>query len=108
MIERIKLVQGDNLPFIRLTLRHATNTPIDVSDADVVLYFRKAGETQVLSTITCTKPNGGTDGVVMFNFPGATLNVDAGNYEGEIALDFAGQKQTVYNTLQFQVRAQFA
>lgn len=108
MNERIKLVQGDNLPYIRLTLRHASNAPIDVSGATVVMHFRKAGEPTILSTITCDKPNGGSDGIVVFNFPGTTLNVDPGYYEGEIALDFAGTKQTVYNTLQFQVRAQFA
>lgn len=108
MADRIKLVQGDNLPYIRLTLRHSNNTPIDVTGATVVLYFRAAGSTEILSTIPCTAPNGGEDGVVVFNFPGSTLDVDAGYYEGEIEIDFDGVKQTVYNTLQFQVRAQFA
>lgn len=108
MAERIKLVQGDNLPFVRLTLRHSDNTPIDVSGATVVLYFRAAGATEILSTIPCSFPNGGDDGVVVFNFPGNTLDVDPGYYEGEIEIDFSGTKQTVYNTLQFQVRAQFA
>lgn len=108
MNERIKLVQGDNLPYIRLTLKHATGLPIDVSAAIVQLFFRAKGSTTILSTITCTKPNGGTDGVVIFNFSGTSLNVDPGYYEGEVQLNYAGTIQTVYDTLQFQVRAQFA
>lgn len=108
MNERIKLVQGDNLPQIRLTLKHATGLVIDVSAATVRLYFRAKGTTAILSTIICTKPNNGTDGVVVFNFSGSILNVDPGYYEGEVELDYSGTKQTVYDTLQFQVRAQFA
>lgn len=108
MNERIKLVQGDNLPYIRLTLRHADGDPIDVSAATVRMYFRERGSTTLLSTITCTKPNGGADGIVVFNFPGSTLDVNPGYYEGEVEIDFSGETQTVYNTLQFQVRAQFA
>lgn len=108
MAERIKLVQGDNLPYIRLTLKHATGLPIDVSAATVQMFFRAKGSTTVLSTINCTKPNGGSDGVVVFNFAGTTLNVDPGYYEGEVQLNYSGTVQTVYDTLQFQVRAQFA
>jgi hypothetical protein len=108
MAERIKLVQGDNLPYIRLTLKHATGLPIDVSAATVQMFFRAKGSTTILSTITCTKPNGGSDGVVIFNFSGTTLNVDPGYYEGEVQLNYSGTIQTVYDTLQFQVRAQFA
>lgn len=108
MAERIKLVQGDNLPYIRLTLKHATGLPIDVSAATVQMFFRAKGSTTILSTITCTKPNGGSDGVVIFNFSGNSLNVDPGYYEGEVQLNYSGTIQTVYDTLQFQVRAQFA
>ena len=108
MNERIKLVQGDTLPYIRLTLKHANGEPMDVSAATVRMYFREKGTTQILSTIICTKPNGGSDGIVVFNFYGSTLDVSPGYYEGEIEVDYSGLKQTVYNTLQFQVRAQFA
>jgi hypothetical protein len=108
MSDKIKLVQGDNLPYIRLSLKNADETALDVSGSIVRVYFRAKGQTTVLSTLTCTKPNGGADGVVVFNFPGTTLNVEPGYYEGEVEVDFAGTKQTVYDTLQFQVRAQFA
>lgn len=107
MAERIKLVQGDNLPAIRMTLRHGDGTPMNLSDATVVVHFRRVGETSVLSTIPCSKFNGGATGEVSFHFPGSTLDVEPGPYEGEIEIDFAGEKQTVYEPLKFTVRAQF-
>lgn len=107
MSEKIKLVQGDNRPYIRLTLTNPDSTPVDVSSATVSVKFRAAGSTTTLTTIACAKPNGGADGVVLFNFPGATLNVDPGQYEGEVEIDFDGEYQTVYDVLKFAVRAQF-
>lgn len=107
----IKLVQGDQRPFVRLSLTNADGTPLDVSAAAaVVVYFRKAGVgNPILATLACTKPNGGADGVVQFNFPGTTLSVDPGQYEGEVEVTFAdATKQTVYDILKFTVRAQFA
>lgn len=111
MAERIKLVQGDNLPFIRLTLTDpSTGSAINLSDPDVIVrvYFRAAGSTTVLSTIVCQKVDGGTTGQVRFNFPNGTLDVEPGPYEGEVEIDFDGQTQTVYEVLKFNVRSQFA
>lgn len=107
MAERIKLVQGDNLPTIRMTLRHGDGAPINLANAFVVVYFRAVGSDTVLSTLACTKVNNGTSGEVSFSFPGSTLDVEPGPYEGEIEIDFGGEKQTVYDTLKFTVRAQF-
>lgn len=107
MSTRIKLVQGDNRPYIRLTLKQADGTPMDVSTATVTMHFRRSGETTVLASIVCTKLNGGNAGEVSFNFPGNTLDVEAGAYEGEIEIDFDGERQTVYEPLKFTVRAQF-
>jgi len=44
---------------------------------------------------------------VQFGFTGGVLDVDPGMYEGEIAIDFNGQVQTVFDTLRFTVRANF-
>ncbi len=107
MAEKIRLVQGDNRPYIRLTLRQADGTAMNLSDATVNLYFRAAGSETVLATIPCSKINGGAIGEVSFNFPGNTLDVEPGAYEGEIEVDFDGEKQTVYEVLKFSVRAQF-
>lgn len=107
MADRIKLVQGDNRPYIKLTLTNADGTAVDVSSATVLVKFRAAGSTTVLSILTCTKPNGGTDGIVLFNFPGTTLLVDPGLYEGEVEINFGNDVATVYDVLKFIVRAQF-
>ena len=104
----IKLVQGDNLPYIKMTLTNPDGTAVDVSSATVTVKFRAVNTTTVLSTIPCYNVNGGTDGVVMFNFPNSTLNVDPGQYEGEVEINFAGLHQTVYNVLNFLVRQQFS
>lgn len=110
MSTKIKLVSGDTRPFIRITLTEKDGKPINVSDVDTVVrvYFRAVGSTQILSTLICSKPNGGEDGVVLFNFPPGALNVEPGPYEGEIEIDFGGETQTVYQPLKFTVREQFA
>lgn len=117
MAEKIKLVQGDTLPYIKLTLTDPkTGERINVADGDTVVrvYFRATGSTTVLSTFICEKilePGGSTagdTGVVRFNFPAGALDVDPGLYEGEVEVDFDGQTQTVYDVLKFNVRSQFA
>jgi hypothetical protein len=104
---RIKLVQGDNRPYILMTLRQPDGTPMNLQDASVVVHFRRAGQTEVLSTLVCSRLDGGLGGQVSFNFPGQTLDVEPGAYEGEVEIDFAGEKQTVYEFLKFTVRPQF-
>lgn len=108
MAEKIKLVQGDTLPYIRLALTNADGGPLDVSGGVVNVYFRAAGSTTVLSTIVCQFVTDGSDGLVQFNFAGDTLNVPAGPYEGEIEVNLGADKQTIYDVLKFSVRAQFA
>lgn len=107
MADKIRLVQGDNRPYITLTIRNADGTAMNLSTATVNLYFRAAGSTTVLATIPCTKIANGVSGQVSFNFPGTTLNVEPGQYEGEVEVNFDGEKQTVYELLKFVVRAQF-
>lgn len=110
MSTNIKLVQGDNLPEVTLTLTDAqTGNAIDVSaeTTTVVVKLRAQNGTTVLSTLSCTKPNGGGDGVVMFFFPGTTLDIAPGQYQGEIEISFNGLIMTVYDLLQFTLRAEF-
>ena len=93
----------------KLTLTYPDGNPVDVSDSTTLVHvkFRATGTTNVLATLSCSKPNGGADGVVVFNFPGSTLNVPAGDYEGEVTIDFSSEVQTVYDVLKFVVRAEF-
>jgi hypothetical protein len=108
MADKIKLVQGDNLPNIEVALTLKDGTPVDVSDADVFVHFRAAGDEIPLHSLACWNKTDGTDGRILFNFPGNSLQVEPGPYEGEIEIDFAGQKQSVYDVLKFNVRPQFA
>jgi hypothetical protein len=106
----IKLVQGDNLPEVTLTLTNQqTDAPLDLSAVTtvVVVKLRALGGTTVLSTLTCSKPNGGLDGVVKFYFPANTLDIPAGQYQGEIEISYNGQFLTVFDLLQFTLRAEF-
>lgn len=103
----IKLVAYDTLPYVTVTLSNPDGTPMNVAGATVEVQFRQAGTEPVLSTITCTQPNGGTDGVVKFNFPSPTLQVAAGNYEGAIKITYGSDTQTLWDTIPFVVRDKF-
>lgn len=110
MNDKIKLVSGDNRPYVRITLTDKDGSPVNLSDSTttVVVYFRAAGSETVLQTFTCSKVGTGESGVVTFNFPAGALDVDPGPYEGEVEISFGGEKQTVYQPLKFIVREQFA
>jgi hypothetical protein len=103
----IKLVAGDTLPYVKLALVNADGSVLNVAGAIVNILFRVAGTSPVLSTIVCAQPNGGSDGVVTFNFPAPTLTVAAGNYEGAVQIFFGPDRQTLYSTIPFLVRAAF-
>ena len=110
MADVIKLVQNDNLPEITLTLTDANSgSAIDVSDptTSVKVRFRAVGSTTLIATLDCVNVNSGTDGKVKFWFPNNTLDVEAGAYEGEIEINFNGNKQTVYDILKFKLREDF-
>jgi hypothetical protein len=107
MSQRIKLVSGDNRPYIKLTLKDSDGVAMNLAGATVRVFFRESGTETILATIPCTLVGGGTTGQAQFNFPGTTLDVPAGPYEGEIEIDFGGEIQTVYDLLKFQVREQF-
>lgn len=107
MADIIKLVKGDELPQITLTLKDdVSGSAVDLSAAttSVSIKFRLRGTTTTLSTITTSKLTDGSDGKVYFNFAGGILDVDPGEYEGEIVIDFNNSLQTVYDTLNFRVR----
>jgi hypothetical protein len=107
MSDIIKLVQGDQRPYIKMSLTDANGNALNVASATVVVKFRAANTTTLLATIPCTNFTNGTDGIVVFNFPGTTLSVPPGQYEGEVEINFAGEYQTVYDVLNFVVRQQF-
>lgn len=107
-IEVIKLVTGDDKPFIVLTLTdEVKGTPYDLDGASVYVLFRAAGSTDTPTKITCTPLTDGSDGQVEFNFTGGVLDVPAGMYEGEIVVVESGLEQRVYDTIRFRIRDSF-
>jgi len=109
MAEKIKLVSGDTRPQIKVTLTDEhTGNIIDITGATCLLKFRAAGETTLIDTMTGVVTNG-IGGEVIFLFNANTLEVEAGDYEGEIEVTFpnGGGRQTVYELLKFKVREDF-
>lgn len=106
----IKLVSGDNLPNVQVTLTNeTTGLPIDLSPANtlITVKMRALGTTTVLATLQGSLVNTGTDGLMQFGFPGSALNVPAGAYEFQISVSFNGNIETVYETLKAQIRTAF-
>jgi hypothetical protein len=111
MTERIKLVQGDTAPQIRLALTDEnTNDPIDLTGATVTLHFRSSESGEVVfSRPAIINPDTADTGVCYIQWATGDLNVDAGNYDGEVeVVNGAGLRQTVYDLLKFKVREDFA
>ena len=107
MADIIKLVKGDELPQITLTLTDdVSGSAVDLSasSTSVSIKFKLRGTSTTLSTISTSKLTDGSDGKIYFNFAGGVLDVDPGEYEGEIVIDYNGSTQTVYDTLNFRVR----
>lgn len=104
----IRLVHGDTLPWIKMVLTNADDSIMNLQGAVVTINFRLAGTNPTLSVITCSQPNGGTDGQVLFNFPHPTLDVAPGNYEGQVSIAFGPDTQTMVNLIKFMVEERFA
>jgi len=112
MAEAHKLVQGDTGPQVKVTLtRSDTGDVIDLTEASTCqLHFRKKGASTVLFSLS--NASGAVDqaaGIAVFVFSGSQLDIVPGNYEGEVEIVFStGVRETVYETLDFVLRADFA
>ena len=105
------LVQGDDAPQIRVTLtRDISGDVIDLTNATVLLKFRKKGTSSVLSSLESISTNEDKAlGVAVFAWGSTDLDITAGNYEAEIEITYtsSGTIETVYETLDFVVREDF-
>jgi hypothetical protein len=126
MTDRIKLVQGDTLPLLVVSIFNDEMTqPTDLRGSTVLLKFRETGSSTVKETITGTLMQGfddgsgninsdppyhlpdGRGGRVQFSWDADALDM-AGSFEGEVEVTFTnGLVQTVYEKLKFGVREQF-
>lgn len=105
----IKIVQNDTLPEVTLTLTdNVTGEPINLSASttSVLVKFRQAGTTTPVTELPCSKVDA-VNGVVRFGFPAPALDTPAGNYQGEIVINFNGQILTVFDLLNFTLREDF-
>jgi hypothetical protein len=108
MTEKIKLVQGDTRPQVKVFLTDdVTGGPINLSGANVVMAFRAVGAATSKETLTAVVTNAPA-GEAVFTWQAQTLS-DVGDFEGEIKVEFGGGNgtQTVFTPLKFSVRAKF-
>jgi hypothetical protein len=112
MSDKIKLVQGDTGPQIRLTLLDDTSgNPIDLSGSTVTLHFRAiGGETALFSRQAYVSSQDAAAGKAVISWEEGDLDVEAGEYEGEIEVFWpsTGIRQTIYDLLKFKVRSDVA
>ena len=111
MTDRIKLVQGDTGPQIRLTLTdQETGNPIDLTGATVTLHFRAEGSDEVLfSRPAFINPDTDTQGLAYVEWAEGDLDQEEGNYQGEVeVINRTGVRETIFQILKFKIRSQFA
>ena len=109
MTEKIRLVRRDTRPPVQVTLTDDnTGNPIDLTGATVRMYFRAVGGDAVLDTLVGVILNGPA-GQAIIAWNASTLDVEAGDYEGEIEVEFpTGERQTVFDLQKFKIREDFA
>ena len=86
--------KGDRLPALEVQLIGSDRLPIDVTTATVTFKMRAKNGTTLKVNASCTKPNGGADGIVRYSW-GANDTDTAGTFDGEFACSFSGSVQTV-------------
>lgn len=110
MAEKIRLVQGDTGPQIRLTMTDETSgTPTDLTGATGTLYVRAVGSTAVVITRSLyINPATAANGTAYIVWAVGDLNQIPGDYEGEVEVVLAsGERITIYDLLKFKIRADF-
>ena len=108
------LVQGDTKSQIQATITRSNDgSAVDLTAASsIVMRFRAEHGNSILSTLTGQQASSGdyANGIVTFEFGSTDLDVDAGDYEGEIEITYSSDstKETVFEVIKFIVREDFA
>jgi hypothetical protein len=111
MATSFNYVQGDTGPQIKLTLTNDdTGTATDLTGATATLHFRAAGDTTVLfSRALYINASTAATGEAILQWQTSDLNQVAGVYEGEVeVVKSDGLRETLYETLRFRIREDFA
>jgi len=104
------LVKDDTATAIQANLtRSHDGSVIDCSGGTVRLKFRAKGTTNTLFTLTAVDDQTDLEnGIAVFRFGSGNLDLAEGYYEGEIEITFSDTSiETVYETLEFYLRADF-
>ena len=108
MAETYKYVQGDTGPQIQVTVTSADGVAANLTGGSVTLHFRAAGTTTVLFSRVLAFSDA-TNGKAVLQWQTGDLDVDAGNYEGELEVVLSsGLRETRYEILKFKIREDFA
>lgn len=103
----IQLVQGDTGPQIKAEITRE-GVAQNLSGATAVLRFRKKKTTTVLFTLnTISTADQLAAGELYFSFTAGQLDIDEGYYEGEIEIVNSGVRETIYELVDFFLRADF-
>jgi hypothetical protein len=108
MAETYKYVQGDTGPQIQVTVTSADGVAANLTGGSVTLHFRAAGTTTVLFSRALAFLDA-TNGKAVLQWQTGDLDVEAGNYEGELEVVLSsGLRETRYELLKFKIREDFA
>jgi|TARA_R110001599_G_scaffold250548_1_gene450413 hypothetical protein len=107
---RIELVSSDTGPQLQFTVTdQLTGVAVDLTNAVVTMHFRAVGSTTNLFSRTCAVTAPATNGIAVLAWQSTDLDRAAGDYEGELEVVSADNtRQTVYDTIQFRLREDFA
>lgn len=110
-METLFLVQGDNGSQVKVEItRDDTGLAVNLVGSTPTLKFKKKNTANVLASINSSVTD--TDdleaGVAIFQFNSSALEINAGDYVGEIQITFDdGTIETVYEELQFTLREDY-
>jgi len=106
----IKLVRNDTGPQLQFTITDSlTGNPIDLTGATVTLHFRAANSDTLLFSRAAVIQAPATNGVAVLGWAPGNLDLDAGEYVGEVETVLAsGLRETIFDVLQFELREDFA
>jgi hypothetical protein len=107
----LNLVEGNTAQQVKVVItRSDTGAAQDLTGASVAMYFKQKGTKSSLFTLTNSST--GTDlssGICYFSFSSSQLDVEEGEYQGEIEATFSdGTVETIFDFVDFFVRAKTA
>ena len=110
-MSKFLLVKNDNGSRIKATItRSDTGVAVDLSNATPKLKFKKKNTGTLLSTLASSTTSSANKeaGICEFVFTGTDLNINSGDYVGEIEITFSdGTIETIFEELDFTVREDF-